>query len=91
MHIFDCGIGIDIAAAIRIEVFHAQDQSGVRLPGSFERGVERARMAYMQIAGGRRCEAPARTGLSETRRLGNCFAWLFDFTGSLKLFHVEQF
>ena len=48
-------------------------------------------MAYMEIAGGRRREASARTGLPETRRLGNCFTRLFDFTGSLKLFHVEQF
>ena len=91
MHIFDCGVGVDIAAAIRIEVLHAQDEGAARLPGSFESGVERACMAYMEIAGGRRREASARTGLPETRRLGNCFTRLFDFTGSLKLFHVEQF
>jgi hypothetical protein len=75
MEIFDCGFGVDGAAAVGIEVFHAQDEGAVRGAGSREGGEEGARVAYVQVAGGGGGEAASIAGL---------------FRAS-KLFHVEQF
>src|SRR5579863_1140861 len=51
--VFDCGFGVLGTAAVRVEVFHAQDESAACLAGAFGRGEEGKRMAYMQIACGR--------------------------------------
>jgi hypothetical protein len=52
MQIFDCGFGVDGAAAVGIEVFHAEDHGALRGARSLENCEESARVAYMQIAGG---------------------------------------
>ena len=74
MQIFDCGFCVEVAAAVGIEVFHAHHQGAVRCAGSLGGGEEGARVAYVQVAGGRRGEAASVAGL---------------FRAS-KLFHVEQ-
>jgi len=74
MQIFDCGFCVDGAAAVGIEVFHAQDQGAVRCAGSLGGGEEGARVADVQVACGRRGEAAS-------------VARLFRAS---KLFHVEQ-
>ena len=44
-------------ATLEVEILVAEDESPVRLPRTFSRDQESARMAKMNVAGGRRREA----------------------------------
>jgi len=54
--VLDCGIGKGGAAAVEIEVIHAQDKRAAGVACALKRGPKSARVPDMKIAGGRRRE-----------------------------------
>src|ERR1700721_2197463 len=56
------GISINRPAAVGVQIFHAHDQRSIGLSRALERRPEGARMAYVQVPGGRRRKPPAITG-----------------------------
>ncbi len=59
--VFERGFGINGLAALRVQVFHAHDQRAACLAGPLPGRPEGARVAHVQIAGGRRRKPAAIT------------------------------